>query len=76
MHLLREHGRLGGSTPRLEGPVSTHLRLLTPKARLTRFDFDWRVVGVVLPLLAVMEGRDALRRALAEALAAHGILDR
>lgn len=42
----------------------SELRLLTETAKRTRFDFVWTVEGCKLPLLAQMEGEQALRQAL------------
>ena len=40
------------------------LRLLTPEARKRRFDFEWRVQGARLPLLAIIQAEVALKHAL------------
>lgn len=42
----------------------TEMRLLTDTAKRTRFDFVWGIEGCKVPLLAQIQGEQALRLAL------------
>lgn len=52
------------------------LRMLTPEAAKTRFDFIWQVENCSAPFLVVLDGERILRQALTSGLDDHGVLSR